>query len=79
MLGLLFMVNPIWQVVVAPLILLTIGYYARPRVEAWLARMDEIDRINRRFRPPASHVRRVEDNGDDGPYDWSAEEPLGQN
>lgn len=70
MLALLFMVNPIWQVVIAPLILLTIGYWARPRVEAWLARIDEIERLGRRYQTPPSHVRKVEN----GPYDWAAED-----
>jgi hypothetical protein len=41
MIALLWIVNPIWQII-SPLILLGIGYWLRPRVEKFLDDCDEI-------------------------------------
>ena len=67
--ALLWMVNPIWEGLVAPLILVLAGYWARPRIERFFVKVDEIDRLNRvRFPDPPSHVRPMRE-----PYDWEME------
>jgi len=67
--ALLWMVNPIWEGLIAPLILVLAGYWARPRIEQFFAKVDEIDRLNRvRFPDPPSHVRPMRE-----PYDWEME------
>lgn len=70
MIALLWMVSPIWEAVIAPVVLITVGYWARPRVEEWLDRLDEHcpDTATRDY-PRTSHVRALP-----VPYDWANEE-----
>jgi predicted alpha/beta hydrolase family esterase len=43
MIALLWMLNPLWEGVIAPLILFVVGYWSRPRIERWIERVEEAD------------------------------------
>ena len=60
MIALLWMTNPLWEGVIAPAILVTLGYWARPRVERFLDDLDDFDMV-------AWEARRR-------PYDWRDEQ-----
>jgi len=68
MIALLWMLNPLWEGFIAPAILISIGYWMRPRLERWYADLD------RRYPPgffdeePPSHVRPLRH-----PYDQDAD------
>jgi len=66
----MWMVNPLWEGFISPLLLLGIGYWARPRVERLLDRMDERcpDTATQDY-PRTSHVRALP-----MPYDWAKED-----
>jgi hypothetical protein len=71
MLALMEMTNPIWEWIIAPIALFSLGYFVGHALGRWDRREDRADDQQRRqFSAPPSPLLRVLPSQDRQPYDW---------
>ena len=71
MLALMEMTNPMWEWVIAPVALVSLGFFVGHFVGRWERREDRADdRQRRQFSAPPSPLLRALPSQDKRPYDW---------
>ena len=71
MLALMEMTNPMWEWIIAPIALVSLGFFVGHFVGRWERGEDRADdRQRRQFSAPPSPLLRVLPSQDMRPYDW---------